>query len=182
MSVLFIGIDNPVSIAASGIPSDKIKVVVDKDYGSVKGKDGKYLISVNSPKLKVLVYKTEGDNDIFIDTLHFKIKPVPSPVASINGYSGDCEMSKEELLKADKITDEMSDFIFDMKFPIVAYNMSVNIHGLFCDAPGKGPEITEKMKSWIQQVDSPGRVFIENVYVQAPEGLRQIKGISIKIK
>ena len=42
MNVLYAGIDNPVSIAVPGIPSDKIKVAITD--GTITGSNGKYIV------------------------------------------------------------------------------------------------------------------------------------------
>ncbi len=185
MKVLYLGVNNPVSIVASGIPSYKIKVRVDDSLGSVKGDSGKYEVAVRTklPTLKITVNKIDDNNkEEFLDTLIFKVRPVPSPIVSIAGQTGECTLSREEIVQAGGIVPKINNFVFDMRFPVISYNLSANINGLWIDSRGNGPAFTEEMKKLISKLESAGRILIEDVWIQAPEGKRKIPGMVIKIK
>jgi hypothetical protein len=181
-NILYVGIDNPISIAVAGIPYEKIKLKVDDSLGSIKGDSGKYIAAVKSLNYKILAYEKDGDKELFLDTLNFKIKQIPSPYTSIAGYVGDCSLTQEQLLSTSEIKAELTNFIFDMKFPIVSFNMSILFDGIFIDLGGEGSTITEQMKQYIKRVPKGGKILIEEVKVQAPEGIRKIPGIVITLK
>src|SRR6202012_657326 len=60
MLVLYIGVDNPVSVSAPGIPKDRIKVSINS--GNISGSDGHFTAKVTTPgTATVTVSGTIGD-------------------------------------------------------------------------------------------------------------------------
>jgi hypothetical protein len=89
MNVLYIGVDNPVTIAASGLSSDEVFVTLSGGGGaSIEGSGSKYIIrptqqtsSANFCNIDVFNTKTNQK----IASFPFRVKRIPDPQAQIGG-------------------------------------------------------------------------------------------------
>ena len=115
-------------------------------------------------------------------SLPFRVKKVPSPLASFAGVTGDGKLSKGELQAAGGVIPKLEDFVFDLKFPVISWVMSMNINGVFVDAPANGPGVTGQQKEMINKAKGGTKILIEQVKVQAPDGVRAIPGCVLKVK
>jgi hypothetical protein len=107
---------------------------------------------------------------------------VPSPNSKFAGVIGEGAVTTGELQAAGGIFADLSDFVFDLKFPVKSWTISTIVNGLFKDETAKGPGITPGMKALLKNAKKGSRIFIEDVHVQAPDGDRKINGCNIKIK
>ena len=114
--------------------------------------------------------------------MEFRVKKVPSPLASFAGVTGDGKASKGELQAAGGVIPKLEDFVFDLKFPVISWVMSMNINGVFVDAPASGPGKTGQMSDMLNKAKPGTKILIEQVKVQAPDGVRSIPGCVIKVK
>ncbi|MFO7657751.1 MAG: GldM family protein, partial [Bacteroidales bacterium] len=99
MNVLYIGVDNPVKIAASGYRSSKLEASIDN--GTISGSNGEYIVRPEKPGKAMITVSIKGKT---IQQSQFRVKTVPDPVAAIktsNGYFFGGEITKDELLAAD---------------------------------------------------------------------------------
>ncbi|MBK7184047.1 MAG: hypothetical protein IPH89_14650 [Bacteroidetes bacterium] len=58
----------------------------------------------------------------------------------------------------------------------------MNINGVFVDAPASGPGKTGQMSDMLNKAKPGTKILIEQVKVQAPDGVRSIPGCVIKVK
>jgi len=114
--------------------------------------------------------------------MKFRVKKVPSPQASYAGVVGDGKVSKGELMNAGGVIPKLEDFVFDLKFPVVSWNMSIFVNGVYADYTAQGASATGQMKEILAKVKPGQKVLIEEVKVQAPDGVRKITGCVLKIK
>jgi gliding motility-associated protein GldM len=183
MNVFYIGVENPVDISvAGGAPSEVIATL--SGAGNIVNKgQGKYIVNVksgNECSVNVALKTKTGSKSM--GSMKFRVKKVPSPQASYAGIVGDGKVGKGELLAAGGVIPKLEDFVFDLKFPVVSWNMSVFINGGYADYSAQGPSSTAAMKEVLNKVKSGQKVLIEEVKVQCPDGVRKITGCVLKIK
>ena len=58
----------------------------------------------------------------------------------------------------------------------------MNINGVFVDEKATGAAKTGNMSAMISKARSGGKILIEQVQVQAPDGIRKVPGCVIKVK
>ena len=185
MNVFYIGVDNPVTISVGGTSPNDIIPGLTGATGSIvsAGKPGEYIVKVkDGTKCDINVSVKQKDGAKSMGKQEFRVKHVPKPNAKFAGVVGDGPATTGELNTAGGVVADMPDFAFDLKFPILSWNMSVNINGLFVDKAAVGPSITADQKALLQKCKKGGRILIEDVYVTAPEGKMKIPGCSIKVK
>ncbi|MEO6849648.1 MAG: GldM family protein, partial [Mucilaginibacter sp.] len=120
MNVLFIGVPNPVSVSAPGIPKEKLHISVTN--GSYKGDKGKYDVTVTSPGDANIIVSGEiapGQTKILSSTL-FRIKRIPDPKAQFAGKSSGAT-SSANIKGQDRLFAKLENFYFDIHFDVVRF-------------------------------------------------------------
>ncbi|MEO6902727.1 MAG: gliding motility protein GldM [Bacteroidia bacterium] len=185
MNVFYIGVENPVDITVAGAAPTDVVATIAGGGGSIVNKgQGHYIVKVSSGnECKVNVgIKTKDGGTKSMGASPFRVKKVPSPQASYAGIIGDGSVSKGELANAGGVIPKLEDFVFDLKFPVISWNMSIFINGAYADYSAQGPSASSQMKSLLEKVKPGQKVLIENVRVQAPDGVRKITGCVLKVK
>lgn len=187
MNVFYIGVENPVDISVAGAAATDVQAVLTGGNGTITNKgQGHYIVNVKSGDAKsnisvsVSIKNKTGSKSM--GSMEFRVKRVPDPVATFGGIKGDGKIGKAELLNAGGVIAKLEDFVFDLKVPVISWNMSVFINGAFADYTAQGPSATSQMKDILGKVKTGQKVLIEEVKVQLPDGVRKITGCILKIK
>jgi gliding motility-associated protein GldM len=184
MNVFYIGVANPVDISVAGAaPTEVVPTVIGGGGRIVNKGQGHYEVMVTTQgecKISVAVKTKTGTKQM--GTMPFRVKKVPSPLASFAGVTGDGAATKGELAAAGGVIPKLEDFVFDLKFPVISWVLSMNVNGLFVDLPAQGPTKTGQMADMLNKAKPGSKILIEQVKVQAPDGVRKIPGCVIKVK
>jgi len=184
MNVLYIGVDNPLSVSVPGFGPDKVSASIPGATMRSKG-GGKYIAKVRRPgkvNVNVSVKDEEGKSKV-VGKAKFRVKRVPDPVPSVAGQSGGS--IKTSTFKAQAgIIAELKDFDFDLRFRIVSFEMLYSKpRADLVSAKGTNERFTPKMKAMIKRA-KPGDTFVFNdVKAKGPDGTtRKIGSISFILK
>ena len=187
MNVFYIGVENPVDISVAGAAPQNVVPSISGGGGVIVNKgQGHFIVTV----------KTQGECNVGVSIkdpktntaksmgtpMKFRVKIVPNPTTSFAGQIGDGNVSVAEIKNAPGVIANLADFPFELKFPVVSWNMSVNVNGLQVDEPAVGPAVTAKQKLLLDKVKKNGRVIIEQVFIMKPEGKAHITGCILKVK
>ncbi len=85
MNVFYVGVDNPISVAAAGVSSNDLKVSVTNGTAKNTGK-GQYDIRVSTPGQTATVTLSGGG--LTASSFPFRIKRIPSPIAYVANQMG----------------------------------------------------------------------------------------------
>lgn len=184
MNVFYIGVENPVDISVAGAAPTDVVATLSGGGGSIINKgQGHYIVKVNSGNECTVNVSIKGKTTSkSMGGMKFRVKKVPSPQASFAGVVGDGKVSKGEIMSAGGVIPRLDDFVFDLKFPVVSWNMSVFVNGSYADYTAQGAAATGAMKDILSKVKPGQKVLIEEVKVQCPDGVRKITGCVLKIK
>lgn len=170
MNVFYIGLDNPISIAVPGVPSDKLRVTIKN--GSLTGSNGKYTVKVDNPAEVIIHVAAEikpGVEKDFGESI-FRVKRVPDPVACIGKYcSTEFTISKEELLQTPGLTI-MLNLPFELKFEIVSFTLTYYSDKNLYSESTTGNKFSAKMIEAIKGMKSSGKFWIEDIKAKGPDG------------
>ncbi len=177
MNVLYLGIDNPVKIAASGYESSDLTVSVEN--GKIIGENGEYIIRPIRAGLAIVTVSSNGSE---IQKTTFRVNLVPNPVAMIAGRNGGL-ISKNELLNQDKVLVMMSDFDFDLNFEIVEYSLyTLAEAGFIREFKSNSNEITEEQKALIEKLKAGEKVYLQDIKCKGPDGsIRELGAINFEV-
>jgi len=188
MNVLYIGIDNPISISVPGVPNSMISAK--SSHGSLKaGGNGTYnikppksgapsnvTISVNA-KMKDGTSKSMG-------TMQFRLKRIPKPKIRILGKTENLVFSKTDVSRMNVVRAEYGeDFLFDGKAEVISCDMQTILKGNIATASFKNGKLDGKAKNILQRVTPGTFVTFSKITVKGMDGsTTKIDPVTIKIK
>jgi gliding motility-associated protein GldM len=172
MNVLYIGVNNPVSLSVSGIPAEDLLPSISGGTlrpGKTKGSwtatvppgIKQTTISV-SVKLNGVMKKMGAEN--------FRVKRLPDPDAYIcnkkNGF-----VSRDNLISAGRIVARMpDDFEFDYSFKVVSFRMTMQRGFNIYHYNAQGENLTNEMTDQIRKTNRGQAIIFEDIVVRGPEG------------
>jgi hypothetical protein len=119
MNVFYIGVDNPVSVSAAGVSSNKLNVTGSGISLTSKG-DGKYNVTASAPNPNAsITVSAEGLQQSF----PFRVKRIPDPVAKLGNKMGG-SMGNGEFKAQSGVLAWLEGFDFDAKCQIQSYRLT----------------------------------------------------------
>lgn len=133
VNVLYIGLDNPLTITGGTAGAEKTSARM--DVGSLVNKGGgKYIATVSSPGKATITVTVEGKSTPF----EFRVKRVPDPVAMVGASQGG-RVPANTVKAQQGVRADLKDFVFEgVKFDIVGYTVYATGRG-FEEQPGISP-------------------------------------------
>jgi gliding motility-associated protein GldM len=173
MNVLYIGVDNPISISASGGGDDKVQVSVTGGGGSIiKEGGGHYVAHVNSvtDDCKITV-SVDGK---IAGVSQFRVRTIPRPVATVGGAESGDNMTVGQFRVQTGVGAYIKDFPFDLKYSVTSFTLTAdNAEGDIEEAPCTGNQWSPKAANMIKNL-APGRtVTVDDIRAVGPDGRTQ---------
>jgi len=184
MNVLYIGVNNPLSISITGIPAANIFPTITS--GAVKqGKGGEWTATVPGNVKQATVTVSAKVNGVLkrMGSEDFRVKVLPDPTPFI-AEKKDGFVSRMELIEAGKIIARMpADFEFDYSFQILSFKMSMQRGFNMYTYESQSGDMTEEMIAQIRKTNRGQSLIFEDIVARAPEGTnRTLSPLYITIK
>jgi gliding motility-associated protein GldM len=166
MNVLYIGVPNPLSVSAPGVPKETMKVSM--SGGSINGSGGHYTATVSSigtARVTVL-----GDKDMVLGTSEFRVKRIPDPKPQFAGKSGG-NTSAANLRAQDRVFAKLENFDFDAKFNVTRFTVLIvkpRQDAIIYSA--NGAELTSAMRAAMNTVTPGSTVIFKDIVAVGPDG------------
>lgn len=183
MNVLFIGLDNPISVAAAGVPAESVSASISQ--GSLrKVGTGEYVARVTTVgNASVNVTAQVGGNTRNLGTMKFRVMRVPDPVAEVGGKKGG-RMSAAIFRVQMGVQAVLEDFYFDTKFTITHFTIGFDGTGFtdYLEKQSNSALFTPEIKQLMQRCRPGSRVFIDEIRAKGPDGTtRNLPSIAFKL-
>lgn len=171
MNIVYLGLDNPISVSVPGVPNDRLTVVANNATLSKNG-NGKYIMNnIRGQKVDVKVMATMEDGQKKdMGTMSFRVKRVPKPSPRIGEVKGEGLMSRDDFQRQKGIFANYEDFDFEATCKITSYEMSVNTNGYINSVSVKGNYITDEMHTIFKKLKKNEKVRFENIKAVGPDG------------
>ena len=185
MNVFYRGVDNPVSISASGKADSQLDVSITS--GNLSRTDTGWVVNNLPPEAyetTIKVYADDIAGKKFMGEHDFRIKRLPDPIAKVYGADSDNKIEKKWLLANAFIVCTMPEgFDFEYKFKVNSFTMIVPTRGEYVKTEkSESNTFTDKMKSVIESLDKDDIIIFQEIKVRGPEGPRQINPLNITLK
>ena len=169
MNVLFIGLDNPVSVSVPGVSNNKVRPSISTGTLSPESKSGAghYIANVTSsaPMASINVSAEIDGKQTPMGKFDFRVKSVPNPTPTMGGKAEGGNINKN-LLLASSLIPIMKDFYFELYWQITEFKMSIAGKGIeYTEFSGKGNQLDDNMKSAITRARAGAKVYFE--YIKA---------------
>lgn len=178
MNVFYIGVDNPVTVAAAGYSVEDVSLDIPDAVVRDSALKGHYNIRVSKPgKVMVAIKAKTKEGPIKqVGGMEVRVKRIPDPVAKVGGISsGLMPASKFRIQIAPAATLEAFDF--DAKFKIISFQYSMKPMGRDYIGPFTAEERSGTRFSTNKTIEAaiagarPGdKVFIETIKAVGPDG------------
>lgn len=183
MNVFYIGVPNPVSVSAPGIPKDKLRVSIGS--GSMSGGNGKYTVNVKQPgTTRVTVSAETAPGKVqTLSSTEFRIKRIPDPRVKFAGQGGGT-VSTVALKSQNRVFAVLEGFDFDAKFNINRFTLIIlKPRGDAVVLETSGNTLSGAMQSAMNSIVPGTRVVFDNIIASGPDGMRrQLDAISLTAK
>jgi hypothetical protein len=186
MNVFYIGVDNPVEIAVSGVDDSKVFATIDN--GSITKEDKTWIVRVSKgPSAIISIYKISDqgqypDSKKLLSKKQFRVKRVPDPVANVGGVSFG-KIEKAKLLTESEVSAELKDFDFDARFVVKAFKLSVFLHGFNQFGHSESNNLTTTQKELISKLNSGDKVLFCDIVAIGPDSIpRNLNAIQLTIQ
>lgn len=184
LNALYIGVDNFLTIAIAGVPSENVTVKISP--GSIEGKNGKYLAKVYKRGAATIEVFNRGE---LAEVMELKCLFIPSPVPYLGNLTGDTNSKREDLISAGCISAEIPNFLLNLKFNVTSFSMVVSLINQDRSITNvkmlnsHNGCLTEEMKSYILNPNIESAIHFDDIKVQCPDGaIRRINSrITIRL-
>jgi len=170
---LYIGVDNPISVSAPGIPKESL--AVSGQGVTVSGSGGKYVARVTQPgTASIQVSARIGEQTQSLGSTNFRVKRIPKPQARVAGRSGGA-VAAAQIKGQNRIFAALEDFEFDAKFNISRFSMLIQKPRVDPMGPYQGTNGTFSgpMQNALSSVAPGSFVFFYNIIAVGPDGVQQ---------
>lgn len=174
MNVLYIGVDNPVSISAPGIASTSLKLTGNGVTLSAKG-NGKYMARVSTPgEVSLDVTATLDGKVQHLGASKFRVKRIPKPTARVGGKTGG-RIAAAQLRGQSVVSAALDNFDFDARFTVSKFNMYIAKPRVDPIGPfaASGNNFSTAMKTALGGLTSGSMVMIYDIVGVGPDGVAQ---------
>lgn len=176
MNVLYIGVDNPVSISVPGVPNEKVKVstvgggvVLTKAPG---GSGEQWIAKATTSGEATVTINADFDGkNMTMGAQKFRVKTVPNPVATI-GSKKSGPIAKATILAQGAIIPVMENFEFELYFKITHFKMTLNQKGKLdpIEAESTSNQMSGAMKDAIGRSRPGDKLYFEYIDAVGPDG------------
>lgn len=169
MNVLYIGVDNPVSVAAANGTDSQTTVTIEGGGGTIeKSSAGVYNVRVNQPSDQCVIKVFVGGKEV--GTSSFRVRSLPTPMPTIGGYPSGESISFAALQSQAGLGAYIKDFPFDVRYKITGFTLKVednagNIKTVDCESA----LFTAEAKQLLAQYAKPGTsITLEKIRAMGP--------------
>ena len=169
MNVLYLGIDNPLSIAVSGVPAEKVSATI--SHGKLSKRSGiKYVANPETRDNAIIDVFVEIDGQKKkVESMEFRIQTVPVPIAKVAGKVGGY-IDKNVLISQKGIILELENFSLDVKFSVVQFSVSTISKGSAITKMSTSSAFTDHQKTMFNDLKKGQKLYIEDIKVKCPDG------------
>jgi gliding motility-associated protein GldM len=184
MNVIYIGVDNPISVSAAGIAPSELQVSASGLTLTPSG-PGKYIAKATTPGEASISVSAKTKDGVKSQgpPVKFRVKNIPPPVAKAGGMTGTAVMSVNQVKAIGGIGAELAGFDFDAKFVVTSFEFTATVKGKGIQEVSNSNNLTSGMVAAIQGAVAGTRIFISEVKAKGPDGrIQSIPGVTIKVK
>lgn len=185
LNVFYIGVDNPLRIAASGVPAEELvpRLV---GAGSISGSRGDYVVRVTEQgDVVVQVYRKQGEQETLLSEETYRAKRIPDPTPKLGGQYTSRNISLSNLRDMRGVEVVLENFLFDATCEVEGYELTVLSKSTDpVSRVIKGGQFSDEALKMFNLLETDGgAVFIDDIRIKCPGDAkpRKVGGLVFKI-
>jgi gliding motility-associated protein GldM len=169
MNVLYIGVDNPVTIAASGGGDDKVKATISSGSLIKVAGTGKYVARVNAVNDNTII--TVSVDGKVAGASQFRVRTIPEAQAYVGGQPSGANIAAGAFKAQGGVGAGIKNFPFELSYDVVSYTFTCDTDDDIVLVPSQGAAFSGAVRNAINQHVQAGRmVTIDAIRVKGPDG------------
>lgn len=180
MNVMYIGVDNPITISGGSVGREKVRVSFPAGSISNVGGDRYMAKPSGSPTISKIIVNADGKNFEF----PMRIKNLPPPSGFVGTRKGG-SMSAAEFKAMGAVLAKLEDSDFEAPFRVVSYKLSA-VGGpisMYSEASNEGNRWSGPAANLINRAGPGSKIYFDEIIVIGPDGKqREISPISFNLK
>ena len=168
MNVVYVGLDNPMSISSPGVPTENLRVTATGGRLTPTGGSNYNFVPEAGAREAVITVRTaEGQS---LGSQNFRVRPVPPPTAYIANRR-DGRITREELAAQAGIIPVLENFEFNYNYQIASYTMTANVGGDIRRFPVQGNRFTDEIRQVINNATRGQLIVFQDIVTRpGPDG------------
>ncbi len=174
MNVVYLGLDNPISVSVPGVSSRDMSVSCSEGGLLVPGAtEGTYILrpNLNSPLHELTI--SASVNGRLMGTSKYRIRKVPKPMPMLGSIEASGPVSLARIRAANTVTTVLKDFIFEgvsytPQSWVLAYQARNSIQTQIEN--GHGTTISGRMLNFLRNARPGDKVILTNIIALGPSG------------
>lgn len=181
MNVLYMGVENPISIGYLG--SAKVLLKITNGTVTPSNEKGKYIVLVYRGNEAIMgLYKIRGSKEILVGEKKFRVKRLPQPIAIVAGLK-EGEIKKSALVAYPFVLAKYENFDFDLKLNVYSFTITICVAGEYKSTPFVGNSFSIIQISMIEKLKNNSRLIIEDIKCKLPDGTtRTLNPITLRVQ
>jgi gliding motility-associated protein GldM len=179
MNVLYIGVDNPMTISGGSVGAEKTRVSF-ADGSITRAGGDRYIAKPSKPGISEIVVTAEGKSFKF----PMRLKYLPPPAGFVGSKKGG-SISSAEFKAIGAVIAKLEESDFEAPFKVVSYRIGA-VGGpiqLYREAVNEGNRWNGQAASLVTSAGPGTRIFIDAINVVGPDGRkREIPGMNFSLK
>lgn len=179
VKVLYIGLDNPISVSGGSVGDEKVGFNIDNGTYT-KDRPGHYIVRPGKPGTANITLNIEGKAQQF----PFRVKTVPDPVGMVGASKGG-PMRVNDFKAQAGVRAELENFVFEgVQFTVTGYTIVFQAAGF--DQGLQYRQVSgnrfDPVKDLIERCKPGTAVTIDEIKVSGPGGSRQLPPIQFNLR
>jgi gliding motility-associated protein GldM len=172
VKVLYVGLDNPISISGGAKGAEAITATIDN--GSIKNMgNGKFIADVETPGAANISVTVDGKTASY----PFRVKNVPPPTPMV-GNSGGGAVSAAQFKAQAGLRADLKDFVFEnVKYTVSSFYIIFSGKGFEASPKvikNSGARFTAEVEESMEKCKAGSVVSFMEIYVEGPGGSRKL--------
>jgi len=171
MNVLYIGVPNPISISAPGVPTGSVNASISGSGGNLSGSAGHFVATVKS--IGTAKITVTGEKGAVLGSMDFRTKRIPPPKAVFGGKSNGAT-SAANIKAQSYLIAALDNFDFAAKFNVTHFQLIIiKPRQDAIVKMGSSGELSGDVKAALATVTPGTTVIFNNITAVGPDGLVQ---------
>lgn len=166
---LYIGVDNPISVAVENYPSSQI--IVKADHGTLEGSGWRYFYRGTEPGgVHITVYKKSNLKKI--GSWVFRLRYIPNPIAKVGPWGNDNGNARAVVLKSQYwIRSDLEYFDYEATFRVDSFTLNVFYHDscVVKEVFNVGNKFNTEVLEALSTIKNGDIVMFKKIYATGPD-------------
>ncbi|MEZ4887879.1 MAG: GldM family protein [Chitinophagales bacterium] len=184
MNLLHIGVDNPISVAISGIPIEATKVSIDKGEITPNSQKGQYIVRVfEVGEVTISLEGRDKQGNVVQGLGRFRVERMPNPTPMLGNKAGGV-ISMGEMKAQRGLLAVLLNFDIDARYDVLHYKVTrIRTNEPSIVLENKGAVFSEEVKSLIEGTAVEDLYFFFDIEVNGPDGfIRKLQEVGFKVE